>query len=395
MRNQYLIGGWYTPPCSKEQFRLFRECGLNTIFLVNNELPEEAELRRDWRERALSFCDDCGIFAYIQPDKGMTPRESAEIIAPFRSHPSFRGYIAFDEPSRGDFSVLRKISRIHSDIFPRQNCFVNLLPTYGSEESFGDSYRGYVEEYVTILKNTCGEKWLSFDFYPVLDSSECGYLIAETWLENIEIVAETAKRNGVPFNAFIQAMPYSARLHNRIPSYADLSLQVYTYLAYGARGVTYFCYGTPPVDSEFSEEQEALIDRSGAPTELYAKVKKLNAEIFGFLPGLSEMQYDFTWILGEYKGFEKLSRVSPRARGIERVTADGACLCGVYEKEKVTGMILVNYGETTLESEKTVKIRLDAPRNVICMQAGVRSETYTAMLELRLNAGEGCFIQVN
>ena len=58
-------------------------------------------------------------------------------------------------------------------------------------------------------------------------------------------------------------------------------------------------------------------------------------------------------------------------------------------------MILVNYGETTLESEKTVKIRLDAPRNVICMQAGVRSETYTAMLELRLNAGEGCFIQVN
>ena len=88
MRNQYLIGGWYTPPCSKEQFRLFRECGLNTIFLVNNELPEEAELRRDWRERALSFCDDCGIFAYIQPDKGMTPRESAEIIAPFRSHPS-------------------------------------------------------------------------------------------------------------------------------------------------------------------------------------------------------------------------------------------------------------------------------------------------------------------
>ena len=368
---------------------------MNTIFLVNNELPEEAARRRDWRDRALSFCDDCGVFAYIQPDKGMTPRESAEIIAPFCSHPSFRGYIAFDEPSRSDFSVLREISRIHADIFPRQNCFVNLLPIYGSEESFGDSYRGYVEEYATIMKNTCGEKWLSFDFYPLLNSPERGYMVAESWLENVEIIANAAKKNDLPFNAFVQAMPYSKRLHNRIPTYADLSLQVYTYLAYGAHGITYFCYGTPPVDFEFMENQSALVDRKGVITELYQLVKSLNTEISTFLCDLSSMQYDFTWILGEYKGFEKLSRVSPRARGIERVTADGACLCGVYEKEKVTGMILVNYGETTLESKKTVKIRLDAPRNVICMQAGVRSETYTTALELRLNAGEGCFIQVN
>lgn len=394
MKDKYLIGGWYVPPCSREQFQLLRECGLNTIFLVNNELSDDSELRYDWRKKVLTLCDEIGIDAYVQPDKGVFPRESADALFSFCSHPSFRGYIAFDEPTYTDFAIVREISKIHGEKFYRQNCFVNLLPTYASAESFGGSYRGYVEEYVSILKDMHGEKWLSFDFYPLLDSPERGYMVADSWLENVEIIADTAKKYDLPFNAFVQAMPYSERLHNRIPTYADLSLQVYTYLAYGAQGITYFCYGTPPVDFEFMEYQSALVDRNGAITELYRLVKSLNAEIRLFLSDLSSMRYVFTRVIGEYEGFEKLSRKQVCVYRVEGVNADGACLCGVFENENATGLVIVNYGETTIEPTKTVKVCFDLPRRVCFVQCGIRSEMYAPEIQLRLNAGEGCFIQV-
>jgi hypothetical protein len=69
-------------------------------------------------------------------------------------------------------------------------------------------------------------------------------------------------------------MPFGA--HSE-PTEAQLRWQVYRSLAYGAKGVLYFCYYTPP-GAEFPKGG-AIMGRAGRPTRHYDQAKRINAEI--------------------------------------------------------------------------------------------------------------------
>ena len=112
---------------------------------------------------------------------------------------------------------------------------------------------------------------LSFDHYPVV-----GDTCRPEWYENREIFSDEARKAGKPFWAFALA---TAHEPYPIPDLAQLRLQVYSDLAYGAQGIQYFTYWTPEKNPTWDFHHAPVERSSGRRTDVYDKIKQMNAEI--------------------------------------------------------------------------------------------------------------------
>jgi hypothetical protein len=83
-----------------------------------------------------------------------------------------------------------------------------------------------------------------------------------------------AQRHDLPFMFIVLAMPHGPY---RDPTEAELAWQVFHALAFGARGVSYFAYWTPPADGEWDTRYGLIED--GRPTLHYFQVQRLNRRL--------------------------------------------------------------------------------------------------------------------
>src|SRR5439155_20970210 len=116
---------------------------------------------------------------------------------------------------------------------------------------------------------TVRPKLLSFDHYALVEAGE-----RPGYFENLEVIRREALRAEVPFASILLATPHGAY---RDPSEADLRWQVYTSLAYGARGILYFTYWTPRSDTW--NFHNGILDEQGRRTAHYAQVRRINSEL--------------------------------------------------------------------------------------------------------------------
>jgi hypothetical protein len=146
-----------------------------------------------------------------------------------------------------------------------------LFPNGASTEQLGSpTYREHVENFL----KTIPVPFLSFDHYPIqrIDGKRT---LHGNYYENIEIIADEAKKAGMPFWAFALATPH---WEYPAPTLSDLRLQVYTDLAYGAQCIQYFTYWNPAGDGMWNQEL-APMTSTGEKTETYNTVQAMNREI--------------------------------------------------------------------------------------------------------------------
>lgn len=100
-----------------------------------------------------------------------------------------------------------------------------------------------LSQYLSSYISTVHPDMLCFDHYPLFsgvtpdsDVSTAGYH------RNLRAVASAARSASLPFFNFFGSMPYNGRAD---VSEAQLRWQAFTSLAYGAKGVLYFCYWSP------------------------------------------------------------------------------------------------------------------------------------------------------
>jgi len=205
-------------------------------------------------------------------------------------------------------------------------------------------------------------------------------------------------------------MPYE-KWHNRIPTYEDLSMQIYALMAFGYDSVNYFCYATPPQNHEFTDEQYALVDRDGNTTSIYDAAKKINLEILAFdhvymqfidgwkgvIPVIGTKNSD-----GYNESFDNLETMTRNAvtsvkvtKGINNITADHDTLVGVMQdKDGNPGFMLVNYNETAKKKSGNVTLTFNNAQKALVYRNGVKSlvEVKNNTLTLPLGVGEGVFV---
>ncbi len=261
-QDQFVISFWVDPPADEQMDKRYKEIADAHFNLVLGGFGAKTEVNVN---RQLDLCEKYGMKAIVSLPgyvKGAT--EGAKAAADVKRHESFPdhkacwGYMLRDEPSAEDFPNLSYMVDYLRENRPGKLAYMNLFPNYASPKQLGtESYKEHVVRFV----NEVNPDVLCMDHYPYMepntsalnldyttdwvldkDNPRIDLISQKGYSDNLAILRESALKKGIPFWNFFNVMPFG---HHSDPTEAQLRWQVYTSIAYGAKGVLYFCYQSP------------------------------------------------------------------------------------------------------------------------------------------------------
>jgi hypothetical protein len=214
----------------------------------------------------------------------------AEIDA-FKKSPAAYCYFISDEPNAGSFSQLGATVNHIRQRDPDHFSYINLFPNYASNSTLGaNGYSAYLSQFIS----TVGPSMLSYDNYPFLKTGD-----RKGYLQNLATMSAAATQARLPFMNVVQADGNSTPIGTkyRVPNANELRFQVYTTMAYGAQGISYFCYYHD--DPNTPTGGGLMPDLGNAPTATYQALTPLNREFKNIVA-----QYQSLRLIGDYlKGY--------------------------------------------------------------------------------------------
>ncbi|MGH7787518.1 MAG: hypothetical protein ACRERC_11665 [Candidatus Binatia bacterium] len=278
----FIVTFWCAPPLA--EFDDARAAEIAAAGFTTVGAPCEGGFDPQQNQRALATAARHGLRLWVADHRyGPGAIENplwqeliADAVADYGSAPALGGYFIVDEPPATQFEAVAAVTAALRAADPDRLAYVNLLPSYIPPEALGAaSYEDYLERFVEIVQPTL----LSYDNYPFGKEKD-----RSSFFTNLETVRAVALRHGLPFMLIVLAMPHGPY---RDPTEAELAWQVFHALAYGARGISYFAYWTPPSDEDWQNRNGLLED--GRPTLHYFQAARLNqivralgAELTGF-----------------------------------------------------------------------------------------------------------------
>lgn len=190
--------------------------------------------------------------------------------------------------------------------------------------------------------------------------------LREGYFESLALMREKAIEANIPFWSYIQTCTWYDG--GALPTEGELLWNVNTTLAYGAKGIEYFC-GVVPPSSNGVEGGEvfsgSLFDENGQPTDIYYYAQKANMQIqsidhilmnaksmgvmyAGNLPQFYKVHdnYTYTALSAAENLAQKPTRGTLESYG--GATADGNVLVGCFDYNGKTAYYIVNNSTTNM-----------------------------------------------
>ena len=431
------------PPNSSDraQMELYKACGFNAIPLTEDnfsagevapymeKLEQYNEAVKNWNGnpdtkptepekpnyiKALELCEELDIDVFIRPHSSYTAKDPESVIGQpnyfeqffyntdFRDYPAVKGFMVCDEPTYGQVT----------DLTNRYLTWFN--ENYGGEDyellinhngpnssawkdkfSKTKSYSEFINYYNDnfLSKLNAARKTLSFDTY-VLHNNGSNNYVHEGFLSSCLGVRKYANQFGVDFGAYIQCFTGYSTLRNP-SSYADFSFQVCTYLAFGAKKLSFYGYRDFPPEKHLVE--------SGEPNEKWYWVQDVNTMI----KKMDGILFNFDWD-GIYTNvgtgsffevndaFDAINKDDlDSLRGVKSFTSKYDAIVGQFKDANGNdGFMLVNYEEPSIAHKNKVTMNFKDADGVLYYKDGepivevLKNKKFTIDLE----AGEGVFI---
>lgn len=241
----------FEDPTTEWRMRKLIEAGFNTYFDYRLNSLEEAEA-------LLTLGDKTGMNIIVECPELHDSTQTAHAVSAMTAHSSLYAYNVWDEPELFEYPEMRRrIMEIykHDTIHP---CYVNLFPNYGWDDWVEERYLETLRHYL----RTVPVSFLSFDYYPVV-MRDGNRTVRDAWYHNLEDIRTAANEAGVPIWSFALAKP-----HNPYPwpTLADLRLQHFSNLVYGAVAFQYFTTRT-------------IVWNNETVDAVYPLVKQVNTEL--------------------------------------------------------------------------------------------------------------------
>lgn len=289
------------------------------------------------------------------------------------------GYSVVDEPNASQFPALRKTVDALRQSRPGKLAYINLFPNYASPAQLGSkTYDEHVARFVSEVRPDV----LSMDHYPIFKPDADG---RENYCRNLEVMRRDSLGADIPFWNFFNTMPYGPHTD---PTEAQLRWQIFTSLAYGAKGVMYFCYWTPRGD-EFPKGG-AILTADGRHTRHYDEAKRINAGLKQLGPTLMKLTST---------SVHRVKPTSPPANALQgsplRSISDGDYLIGVFRHADGRRAVLVNNYQFAYSAWPTVEFDTELSKVLEVSPKTGRAEPVIddspdlPGLQLSLDAGEG------
>ncbi len=166
---------------------------------------------------------------------------------------------------------LGRLAQLLRETMPDRWPYVNLFPYRVSPKVLGTSD---YDSYVRMLVKTIHQPFLSYDNYSLVNGEMLDYFYT-----NLEIIRRLSMEANTPFWNCILA---NSHFNYMEPSDATFSLQVYSTMAYGGRGIQYFTYFAP----EVGNYRLAAVDQFGNRTPTWDLLRRINQQIHALAPTL-------------------------------------------------------------------------------------------------------------
>ena len=271
----FVLTFWCGPPLSEFDDARAAEIAAAGFNVVGP--PCEGPVNRAANLRALDVAQRHGLRMWIRDRRFDTralkrtnwEERLATAVADYHQHPAVDGYFVEDEPPSSRFEATAAIVNALRDRDPKHLAYVNLLPDYVSPQNLGArDYEEYVNRFVAEVK----PQLISYDYYPFRNGTD-----RPSFFANLTTIRAAALRHGLPFMLIVQAMPQGSY---RNPTEAEFAWQVFHALAFGARGISYFTYWTPPMGDQWNNHNGLIED--GRPTLHYFQAARLNQTVQAF-----------------------------------------------------------------------------------------------------------------
>jgi hypothetical protein len=201
--------------------------------------------------------------------------------------------------------------------------------------------------------------------------------------------------NGRDMWTFLQALKFGSR-NRALTSVADATFQAYSFLAFGGKGIHWFCYFTPPPHTE--SFGEGCIGWDGEPTAVYDYVKTANLEI----RNLEDTYLNFDWkgfmLSGNSENFELVTGrkgYMDKHSRIKSFSSDQSTLTGVFKDgEGRDGFMIVNFTEPSNKTADNLSITFNNATGALIYKKGQPEVVglKNGKLDIVLEAGEGYFV---
>ncbi len=264
---------WAGPSLTDDTARQMVEGGFNLVWCHSDQ---ELDVAHRHGLRALL------VNRLINPASLEDPNRLEQLdafIDRVKSHPALYAYHILDEPSAAKFPSLGKLVGHLRQRDPAHLAYINLFPTYANNQQLGTegdvvtAYKKHLDQYVEQVKPAL----ISYDHYQFRLKSD-----SDQYFLNLAMIRRTAQDAGVPFLNIVQACTWAPTVM-RIPNPDELRYLVYTSLAYGAQGISYYVYAHP-------NHEGSLVSLDGKPGPLYRAVRSYNPEFVAIATQLQPLR---------------------------------------------------------------------------------------------------------
>lgn len=424
---------WWCPEPTSENYDIYKECGLNTVMLVNHNFrggdfglsDDQLQLTKEgcyyigtpdgfegqtMTDKALAMAKEKGLDVILAEGESYFHwiGEDVDVYEDFTIDYSeyediIVGLFSGDEPSAPEIVELAKNIEKAEQTFPGIPYFANLFPYYASATQTlkTSSYSDYLNQYGTeFMAKTSQPRLLSVDVYPFIGAN------FSKWLLNYEMITEKALEYDADIHMFIQSA-ISADNSHRMLNEKEIEVQVNTALAYGAKAYSYFLYS--PAGEGYPE---GLIDGEGKPAEMYYHAQKANKQVASLENAY--MHYDYVDTIpvinenddygdGAFMFFAslKLKGNVEESQVLENITTDNHALVALLrDKDGNEAFYVTNFYEydgEDIDKDCTITLFFDGMKKVAlygseeCLTGEVQ-KLQGGTFECTLSPGEGMLV---
>lgn len=401
MQKDFLITFWCPPPATDENLIAVAAEGFNLTWT-----PEEGlDVATRHGLRAMLTSD------LLKPETLDDATKRAELdalINRVKSHPALEAYYLTDEPGAGAFPGLGKLVAHLRERDPTHLAYINLYPTYANEQQLGVSadaserarvgqptdsgemltddatvlrYRKHLKQFIETVQPDL----ISYDHYHFLKETDGQEKDGKEYFLNLGMIRSSALSAGLPFLNIIQADTIVKTW--RLPNANELRWLVFTTMAYGGRGISYFTYWGPKAYNGLYQD--------GQPAPLLKDVAALNQEIAKLGPALMDLNS-----VGAYHtaplpyGGGTVPTASP-----VQITGDGEFVLGLFSQAARTNAFMIVNRNYKHKTEAMVEVTLPGSRlQELDRQTGNWTDTGslspTRTVKLKLAPGDGRLFRV-
>ena len=392
----------------------YNELGVNFLFGLYNFADGDLA----YEKTTLELCEKYDI-AYLSRlvdahfQTGTSLQTKQDIINELLQYSSLLGLIIVDEPGYKAFSHMATAKEaFKAAIGDKADDYLyhsNLLPNWAGCEplynyqagsyavSDWNVYKDYTyEQYLSDYMRIYQPQVLSYDFYPMEGDAQA---LKDGYFENLSVIRAAALEANVPFWTFVQTCAWG--LGQRLPSQGELLWNVNTCLAYGAKGIEYFC-GIEPWNSTPEEHfSGSLFYKDGthvpvvydsallankqiqAIDEVLMCSKNKGVIFVGQTPALADGS-------GKYMTKSE-GDVLKRFRQLSSASA-WHTLIGCFDYNGKTALYVVNNSTTQTDS---INLQFTQSVKGYCVRQGVKDNGFNASsLSLDLGVGEGVLVVI-